>query len=212
MMTRSRLAWLALVLLVLVPARADRRQDPAEDPEERAERLELGRRTFEENCQICHGLEMVVQQRLTPAQWKAEVEKMVGWGAPVPADENDRLLNYLNATYPPNAKPAAPIAVNGREARARYGVPAPPKPEAAAVERGGPLFAQHCATCHGPDARGGDLGQNLVWNRALLDGPGCLAVIRDGRRRMPGFALVLSEREADDVLAWLRAARPIDPR
>lgn len=211
MMTRRRLAWLSVLLLALVPARADRRQDPAEDPEERAERLEMGRRTFTENCLICHGPEMIVQQRLTPAQWKAEVTKMVDWGAPLPADETDRLLDYLNATHPAGAAPGPPIPVRGREARASFQRPAPPRPSADQVDRGGPLFAQHCSTCHGPTARGGDLGQNLVLNRALLDETAFVAVVREGRHRMPGFSLVLDDRQVDAILAWLRA-RPIDAK
>ncbi|MFO0959069.1 MAG: cytochrome c [Isosphaeraceae bacterium] len=209
MTTRHRLAWFAIGLFCLAPARADRRR--ADDPEERAERLELGRRTFTENCLICHGDEMVAQQRLTPAQWKAEVVKMVGWGAPLPEEETGRLLDYLNTSYPADAKPADPIPVAGREATVRFRASAPAPPAAGQVDRGGPLYAQHCATCHGQEARGGDLGQNLVLNRALLDIPGCLAVIRDGRRRMPGFSMVLGEREASDILAWLRA-RPLDPK
>ena len=29
---------------------------------------------------------MITRQRLTPVQWKAEVEKMILWGAPLPAE------------------------------------------------------------------------------------------------------------------------------
>lgn len=211
MNSRFRLAWCVIALIALVPARAERpnRQDPADDPEERAEHLEMGRRTFNDNCQICHGPEMIVQQRLTPTQWKAEVDKMLSWGAPVPPEEVDRLLDYLNATYPVGAKPLEPTLVDGREATRSYRAQPPAKPEPAQVDRGGPLYVQHCATCHGPDARGGDLGQNLVLNRVLLDPAACLVVVRDGRRRMPGFALVLGDREAQDILAWLRT-RPLD--
>ena len=46
-------------------------------------------------CLTCHDEGMMVQQRLTPAQWDREVNKMVGWGAPVKADERDAILKYL---------------------------------------------------------------------------------------------------------------------
>jgi hypothetical protein len=38
---------------------------------------------------------MVLQQRLTEKQWTASVEKMMRWGAAVPADRKDALIAYL---------------------------------------------------------------------------------------------------------------------
>ena len=58
-----------------------------------------------ENCLICHAEEMVTGQRLTPSQWKAEVEKMVGWGAPLNAEEATPLAGYLAREYPSDSPP-----------------------------------------------------------------------------------------------------------
>src|SRR5262245_7447878 len=44
--------------------------------------------SFKSSCLACHGDDVIQQQRLTRAQWDAEINKMVGWGAKVP--EQDR--------------------------------------------------------------------------------------------------------------------------
>ena len=41
------------------------------------------RRSLEENCLICHTNDMIASQRLTPAQWKAEIEKMSALASPL---------------------------------------------------------------------------------------------------------------------------------
>ena len=56
-------------------------------------------------CYACHSADIIVQQRLTPKQWTATVDKMVRWGAVVEADERDPLLDYLAAYFA--ARPAA---------------------------------------------------------------------------------------------------------
>ncbi|HEV3122322.1 MAG TPA: cytochrome c, partial [Isosphaeraceae bacterium] len=63
------------------------------------EQLELGRRSFQDNCLMCHADDMTVKLRLTASQWSAEVDKMIGWGAPVPPEQKDDLIAYLTATF-----------------------------------------------------------------------------------------------------------------
>jgi len=50
-------------------------------------------------CGVCHGDDVIRQQRLTRAQWDRELNKMTGWGAKVNADERDGILNYLFGNY-----------------------------------------------------------------------------------------------------------------
>ena len=69
------------------------------------------------------------------------------------------------------------------------------------------LYAAHCATCHGAEARGGDLGTCLVEKRVLLRPADYHEVVRKGRRRMPGFAAALKPEQETDLLAWLRSRR-----
>lgn len=178
------------------------------EQEEREYELAMGRQTFEQNCLICHAVEMVSGQRLTPTQWQAEVEKMVGWGAPVPPEEVDRLVDFLQTSYPADLPPAplarlkSPLALKLHQ----------PDPDALVLpegnaERGAALHVEHCATCHGANARGAELGPNLVERPVLRREPEFTEIVRDGRRRMPGFGLVLSLQQEADILAWLKGQR-----
>jgi mono/diheme cytochrome c family protein len=90
---------------------------------------------------------------------------------------------------------------------------------------GGPVFAQHCAVCHGRQAEG-----TKEWFRRLPDGrwrPPPLngtahawhhplwqlrQHIREGsdprHGNMPAFASILSESEIDAVIAWFQSHWP----
>lgn len=52
------------------------------------------------SCLSCHGPEPITQQRLTASQWSAEVDKMVRWGASVPAERKQALVDYLSRNFP----------------------------------------------------------------------------------------------------------------
>ena len=62
-------------------------------------------------CQICHSSEYVQQQRLTPAQWRATVTKMIGWGAPITVAEGEALAQVLAEAYPPDRPDDVRVAV-----------------------------------------------------------------------------------------------------
>jgi ubiquinol-cytochrome c reductase cytochrome c subunit len=201
-----RRARLLLIAGTLVAGFSLRTAGWDDDDEERAYERELAVRTWKANCLICHGEEHTTTQRLTPKQWRAEVEKMMGWGSPVPADEVERLIAYLAAEHPATAargappflEPAAALALE-EFARAE---PAPGLP-AAASERGAKSYAQQCANCHGTDARGGDLGPNLVERPILIQPRAFSRVITNGLRRMPGYTGVLDDVQIAEIRAWL---------
>ena len=50
---------------------------------------------FRETCLVCHGDDVIRQQRLTHAQWNREIDKMTAWGADVDEDTREELVNYL---------------------------------------------------------------------------------------------------------------------
>ena len=52
-------------------------------------------------CLTCHDEGMMVQQRLTPAQWDREVNKMTGWGAPLKPEDREAILKYLSTNFKP---------------------------------------------------------------------------------------------------------------
>jgi mono/diheme cytochrome c family protein len=194
----------------LLPGRAAPPAPPPveEDDEERAERRILAERQVRENCLICHSQEMFERQRLTAAQWKTEVEKMVGWGSPLPKDQEPVVIEFLANAYSPEKPLAPPARISFEEAMATIR----PEPGAEASNRGDPgrgaaLYTAQCATCHGPNAFGGDLGPNLVEKPVLLQPSEYHRIVRQGRHRMPGFQSILKPEQEDDLLAWLRRQR-----
>jgi DMSO/TMAO reductase YedYZ molybdopterin-dependent catalytic subunit len=52
-------------------------------------------------CLACHDEDVITQQRLTRAQWEAEINKMVGWGAKVSDQDRSVLLDYFASSYGP---------------------------------------------------------------------------------------------------------------
>jgi cytochrome c5 len=50
---------------------------------------------LQNSCQACHSFGMVTQQRLSAATWKAEITKMRGFGAPLPATQQSSVVAYL---------------------------------------------------------------------------------------------------------------------
>ncbi len=52
-------------------------------------------------CIMCHGTEYIpMQPKLSKAQWTATVTKMIKtFGAPVPQEDADKIINYLAASY-----------------------------------------------------------------------------------------------------------------
>ena len=201
----ARLVGLALMASMVIigasmtPSRAD-----DDDDDELEFRRDEARRSFVENCLMCHAEEMTSRQRLTTKQWTAEVEKMVGWGSPLPPDRKQPLVDYLAETYP-NTKPApTPERISSDKILTLD--PQPPlRPlKGADPARGETLFAAHCATCHASNAKGGELGTNLVEKPVLLREDEFRSILKDGRRKMPGFAAVLDEAKQSDLLSWLR--------
>jgi DMSO/TMAO reductase YedYZ molybdopterin-dependent catalytic subunit len=59
---------------------------------------------FKETCVTCHEDDVIRQQRLTRAQWEAEINKMVGWGAKVRDQDRTALLDYLAGSYGPRPR------------------------------------------------------------------------------------------------------------
>lgn len=56
---------------------------------------------YKRACLTCHEDDLIEAQRLSRAGWVRAVDKMIRWGAAVPADDRDGLIDYLAARYPP---------------------------------------------------------------------------------------------------------------
>ncbi len=120
-------------------------------------------------------------------------------------------------------------SVNGTDGKPQTATVRPGKVERpldfAAVTRGGKLFRQYCADCHGLNAQGA-----LNWRQRRpdgsfpappLDGTGhawhhplkaLQMTIRNGTQRlggtMPAWGDILSARDIDDIIAWFQAKWP----
>jgi cytochrome c2 len=46
-------------------------------------------------CVICHSVEVAVQQRFGPKGWSDTLDRMIGYGAPIPPEEREKLMAYL---------------------------------------------------------------------------------------------------------------------
>ncbi len=80
------------------------------------------------------------------------------------------------------------------------------KEDPAAVERGGKLFATHCAGCHGASAKGGPGAPDLIRSVLVLDdekGILIAPVLREGRPDQGMPKPNLTEPQISDIVAWL---------
>jgi cytochrome c6 len=77
---------------------------------------------------------------------------------------------------------------------------------AADTQNGAKLYAQYCASCHGPNGKGSFAGvPDFSRGNTLLRSDGALlATIKAGKGAMPGFLGILRERDLFDVIAYIR--------
>jgi mono/diheme cytochrome c family protein len=68
-----------------------------------------GKAIADSACLACHSADMAWQQRLTEKQWTAEVNKMAGWGAPVPEKQRAELVEYLVKNFGPENDAYQPV-------------------------------------------------------------------------------------------------------
>ncbi len=59
-------------------------------------------------CLECHEARIILQQRLNPAAWAKEVDKMAKWGALVDPADRDALIDYLSTNFSPDKPPYQP--------------------------------------------------------------------------------------------------------
>jgi len=77
---------------------------------------------------------------------------------------------------------------------------------AADITRGGSLYSNYCAVCHGPNGNPVMPGAPNFRRMETLMRPDMqlMATIRSGKGAMPGYFGVLRDREILDVIAYLR--------
>ncbi len=205
---RRSLAW--FLVLIVVAASGLLAMAPPDRVDEDDDAREFSRHNSQnairENCLICHSADLITTAHLTPKQWKTEVEKMVGWGSPLPKDAQGTLIDYLSAEYPAGGvAPKIEFLRHGdAEASVRLDDPKA-HPVKGDPTRGQAAYVKNCANCHGNDGQGAELGPNLVEKPVLYRLDDYAKVVRKGRGRMPGFASLVNAEAESDILIWLRS-------
>lgn len=128
--------WLTVAGLTVLVAAAPSAQDPAlpEAP---------GVEVVRAKCLGCHGADMIVGQRLSPAGWGREIDKMVRWGAVVTDAEREPLTRYLSRFGP------APAASHAR------------------TDQGAAILERACLGCHAVDMIEGQRLSTDGWTREV---------------------------------------------
>jgi cytochrome c5 len=102
-----------------------------------------------ESCTAsCHGPSLIAQQRLDRDAWGREINKMLGWGAEVPAAEKDAFINYLASLF----NPSRPRPDTGKFI-----------PEA----KGSDLFQLSCMGCHDDKPIAATKRDRTAWAREI---------------------------------------------
>jgi DMSO/TMAO reductase YedYZ molybdopterin-dependent catalytic subunit len=71
---------------------------PVSNPKTTASEQPAG---FKSACLTCHQEDVIRMQKLTPAQWEREVNKMLGWGAEIKPEDKESILGYLQNNFRP---------------------------------------------------------------------------------------------------------------
>ncbi len=171
------------------------------DPEERSaffnQRLQL-------HCNVCHSSEMIEQQRLTLAQWQAEVQKMIGWGATLPKEYSGLMAEHLSKSYPLGHKakigllePEKAFSESAQTDQSQVDSKSATNPQVAE------LFRNQCSNCHGTSGEGNEIGPRLT-GRPILAFPQRFSEhIEQGKGRMPAFQKTIPSADTQALRRWL---------
>jgi len=86
-----------------------------------------GREVFVQSCLTCHALGIAIDKRRTADDWRAEIQGMIGRGAPIDSTQADTILRYLRANFSAATSPALELPATPNEsAKAIYPRPSGP--------------------------------------------------------------------------------------
>ncbi len=180
---------------------------------------EVGAASYAEHCAACHGADRAghpptfpsllgVSTRLSDAEITAQIHNGKGSmpGFPkIVGDELAGLLTFLKAGGASGSGMAAAGPASGASAAAAEVLEKTHAPTLA--EKGGPIYQQNCAFCHGRDVQGGESGPDLTRSsvtRADMGGDRIGEVLRSGRPpKMPAFRF--SDAEVSSIAAFIHA-------
>ena len=158
-------------------------------------------------CAACHGDEGQggfgpnLQTSLVAADFDALIEQITNGQGDMPAFDSslssqqiDDVGAYVNARIVEvGKKPVA--AVTPQSGRSPSAVPS-----GIDTAAGAQLFARTCASCHGPDGKGTDIGPAIPPDLGFAD---TVAIVMGGAQGMPAFAQFLGAEEVNQVTAYV---------
>jgi cytochrome c5 len=79
-------------------------ESPTDEPTEAPQPTEPpasadGETLLQDRCTACHGLERITRASKTGEEWGVTVDRMIGNGAELNAEERDVLIDYLTEMY-----------------------------------------------------------------------------------------------------------------
>jgi len=95
MKARSIILILIAITLLLVTTQCSSKSSTGPTPTKGLD----GSALVQERCTVCHSIERIQQAHKTADEWKTTVERMIGHGATLNADEKAAVIDYLAATY-----------------------------------------------------------------------------------------------------------------
>ena len=184
---------------------------------------------YTQNCQGCHGINGkggatigLATPNYAVFAGAEQIRKITANGVPGTAmaafaqsaggmltdKQVDAIVKGIRTNW---GKPGVPGAANAPSYAAKAG---------GDVSRGALAYKNYCASCHGPDGRGGAKGSSITDNSflALVSNQGLRTVVIAGRPELgapdwrgniPGKPM--SEQEIGDVVAWLESQRARNP-
>ncbi len=88
-----------LIIAIIVVLLSTTQCSPAATNTTSASTLD-GKSLVDTQCTVCHNLDRVQNAHKDAKGWKTTVERMVGKGAKLTADEQAAVIDYLSNTYP----------------------------------------------------------------------------------------------------------------
>lgn len=127
-----------------------------------------GRDVVQRVCGVCHPATIVIGRGMTQQGWESVVASMISRGAKGTPSDFKAITDYLARNFPPDQPTAKAGSHPTRTGRPHAGPGDQQIVDPDAAVRGKTVYTADCLSCHGPMARGGSGGPDLVRSSIVL--------------------------------------------
>ncbi len=167
-----------------------------------------GREVVQRVCGACHAATVVVGRGMTQEGWDGVVASMISRGAKGTPSDFKQITDYLARNFPPAQSASKDGSHPPRAGRSHAGPGDQAIVDPDAAGRGSKLYTADCLSCHGPMARGGTGGPDLVRSSVVLHdryGDTLTPYLRDQHPKTEAAPIAaLSEANIQDLSHFLR--------